>query len=165
MIDSLAPRVAQNRYELLQHSATLEVAPEKVFDDLAWLATQICCVPIALITLGDGHHCRVKSKVGLPLDAFAGEFPFHQLVLEQRGLLLVSDATQDQRLVKNSLVGANGGIRFFAGLPLTTRTGSVLGVLSVLDRVPRQLSPSQTYGLQVLARQLTTQFEQRPFGS
>src|SRR4051794_28356009 len=121
MIGSLNPRVAQTRYELLLHSATLEAAPEKVFDDLAWLATQICCVPIALITLGDENSCRVKSKVGLPVDAPAESFPFHRLVLEQRGLLVISDATQDQRLAKNSMVGTNGGIRFLAGLPLTTR--------------------------------------------
>jgi two-component system cell cycle sensor histidine kinase/response regulator CckA len=161
MIDCLAARPTPKHHSTSPHSAILELAPEKVFDDLAWLATQICCTPIALITLDDEPHHQVKSTVGLSVAEAAGEFLFHPHVLAHRSLFLVTDATKDERFASHSQVASQGGIRFFAGLPLTTRKGTLLGVLSVLDRVPRQLSPEQSYGLEILARQVATHLEQR----
>ena len=46
-------------------------------------------------------------------------------------------------------------------MPLMSSVGKPLGVLSVLDRLPRQLSAEQVYALEVLARQITAQLEWR----
>jgi GAF domain-containing protein len=147
---------------MIDRSATFEVAPEKQFDDLAWLATRICCTPIAMITLGDERHQHLKSLVGLSATEAAGATLFHPHVLAQRALFLVTDTTKDERLADHSAAAASKhGIRFFAGLPLTTCKGKCLGVLAVMDRVPRQLTPEQSYGLEILARQVAAQFEQR----
>jgi signal transduction histidine kinase len=52
-------------------------------------------------------------------------------------------------------------IRFYAGAPLITSEGYVLGMLCVLDPVPRKLSPEQMAGLQALSRQVVAQLELR----
>src|SRR4051812_46893297 len=149
MIDCLAPRRTPGHHQTSAHSTTNEIAPEKLFDDLTWLATRICCTPIALLTLPDERHQQIKSTVGLSVAEAADESLFHSHVLAQRGLFLVADTMKDERFASHSQVASHSGIRFFAGLPLTTCKGMVLGVLSVMDHVPRHLSPEQTYGLEV----------------
>ena len=50
-------------------------------------------------------------------------------------------------------------MRFFAAAPLLTPEAFAVGVLCVLDRKPRDLSPSQLDGLRALARQVMAQVE------
>jgi hypothetical protein len=66
----------------------------------------------------------------------------------------VQDASKDPRFMHNPLVVGEPGIRFYAGAPLLTPSGAALGTVCVIDRVPRQLTPSMAQGLQALARQV-----------
>jgi GAF domain-containing protein len=138
-----------------------ENAPEKVFDDLTWLAAQICCAPIALLNLVSDDRPWLKSKVGLPAGETARDFTLPNRAIAQREFILVSDAREDERFAKTPLVAGEMKIRFYAGMPLISPEGKPQGVLSVLDRVPRQLSQEQIYALEVLARQITAQLEWR----
>jgi PAS domain S-box-containing protein len=52
-------------------------------------------------------------------------------------------------------------VRAYAGAPLVTHDGHVLGTLCVMDHMPRPFSPRQKQGLAVLARQVMTQIELR----
>ncbi|MDB6020263.1 MAG: multi-sensor signal transduction histidine kinase [Pedosphaera sp.] len=137
----------------------MDAAPEKVFDDLAWLAAQICRVPIALVSVLGARGQRLKSKVGLTAKEAAREFPICDAIIDHRKLLVVADALQDARLARDPLVTASPKVRFFAGMPLIAADGAVLGTLSIMDRVPRQLSREQIYALEILARQLVGQLE------
>lgn len=149
------------RTEPSYNPAPAENAPEKVFDDLTWLTAQICCAPIALLNLMNDDRPWLKAKVGLPTGEAAWDFTFPSRALAQRKFLLVSDAREDERFAKTPLVAGEMKIRFYAGMPLISSEGKPLGVLSVLDRLPRQLSPEQIYALEILARQIVAQLEWR----
>lgn len=139
-----------------------DTTPEKVFDDLTWLAAQICCAPMAWLNfVSESRPWVIKSKVGLPAGVAARDFPLVNSPLAQRELVIVRDVWEDERFARTPLIAGEVKIRFYAGLPLVSSEGKPLGVLSVLDRVPRQLSPEQTYALEVLARQITAQLEWR----
>jgi GAF domain-containing protein len=76
-------------------------------------------------------------------------------------LLVVRDTTQDERFADNPFVTAAPRIRFYAGAPLVSHDGQVLGTLCVLDSEPRELTPEQMDALRALARQVMAQLELR----
>lgn len=137
----------------------MNTMPEKVFDDLAWLAAQVCCTPIAVVSVAGSNGQQIKAKVGLTAQEAGRDLMDCTAPVSQTSLMLVADATQDARLAQHTLVVNSPKLRFFASMPLISAGGVNLGVLSVMDRVPRQLSPEQVYALEVLARQLVGQLE------
>lgn len=75
--------------------------------------------------------------------------------------LVVRDAQTDPRFASNPLVLGDPFIRFYAGSPLVTESGHVVGTICVVDRVPRELTESQTEALDALARQAMRLLESR----
>ena len=71
------------------------------------------------------------------------------------------DARLDERFAHNPLVLDNPNIRFYAGVPLISEEGFVLGTLCVLDSRPRQLSLRQLDQLHMLAGQTMDQLTLR----
>jgi signal transduction histidine kinase/ActR/RegA family two-component response regulator len=158
---ALLPDNEAARLAALRDYQILDTDPEEAFDDLTRLATQICQTSIALISLVDECRQWFKSKVGLTATETPREVSFCNHALLQPEILIVSDALADQRFATNPLVTCEPHIRFYAGVPLLTPQGHVLGTLCVIDHVPRQLSPEQVEALQVLARQVIIQLELR----
>lgn len=69
-------------------------------------------------------------------------------------VMIVPDAWSDIRFQTNPLVIGPIGLRFYAGAPVTSAEGIALGVLSVIDTLPRRLSQAQIRMLTALARQV-----------
>jgi anti-sigma regulatory factor (Ser/Thr protein kinase) len=153
--DETARLAALRRYKIL------DTDPERSFDDLALLASQICGTPIALITLVDADRQWFKSRVGLSIAETARSVSFCAHAIEQPGLFIVPDAKTDGTFRDNPFVVNDPHIRFYAGAPLVTQDGHALGTLCVLDRVPRTLTAEQTEALQALKRQAEGQLELR----
>lgn len=149
------------RLEALQRYGVLDTLPEQALDDLTVLAAYICEVPISLVSLVDEHRQWFKARLGLETPETPREFSFCTHALRQTDLLIVPDATRDARFATNPLVTGEPGIRFYAGAPLVTPGGAVLGTLCVIDRVPRTLAPKQQELLEILARQVMAQLELR----
>ena len=141
----------------------LDTPPEQDFDDLAGLAADLLDAPMAAVTLVDHDRQWFKSEVGLgvrqtPLDS---SVCMHAL-LEPAGLV-VTDLTHEARFAGNPLVTGERHLRFYAGEQLVSREGLPLGMLCVLDTVPRPagLTARQAMARRTLARQVTAQRELR----
>ncbi len=150
--------------ERLQHLQALEVLdsePEAIFDHLARVAAALCGAPIALISLVDRDRQWFKARVGLEACETSRDFSFCAYTILQSALFEVEDAQGDARVADNPLVTGAPGIRFYAGAPLTTKTGHRLGSLCVIDHLPRRLTAVQREGLQSLAAVVMHQLETR----
>lgn len=149
------------RLKVLWQYEVLDTVPEEVFDDLTDLAAHICETPIALISLVDEDRQWFKSRLGLSLSETSRDISFCAHAITTDGLLIVPDATKDQRFKDNPLVTGGQKIRFYAGAPLITPDGHALGTLCVLDKKPRALRLEQQQALRVLAHHVMTQLELR----
>ncbi|MGD9850457.1 MAG: GAF domain-containing protein [Nitrospirales bacterium] len=149
------------RLQALSSFQILDTLPELAFDDLTFLAGNICQTPIALISLVDDHRQWFKSKVGISADETSRDIAFCAHCILQSDLMVVPDALADSRFADNALVTEEPNIRFYAGTPLTTVGGHNLGTLCVIDRVPRELTQNQKKSLEALGRQVMAQLELR----
>ena len=161
MIIAPLPDNEQQRIETLLQYAVLDSDSEQAFDDLVRLASRICGVPIAWISLVDACRQWFKAKVGVEISETPRDIAFCSHAILQPDMMVVPDATKDDRFMDNPLVTMSPNIRFYAGMPLITPAGFALGTLCVIDRVPRQLTPSQTDALGILGHQIVSQLELR----
>jgi PAS domain S-box-containing protein len=149
------------RLDALLRYNILDTLPEDEFDRLTQLASIICGVPIALISLIDEKRQWFKSKVGLDAQETPRDISFCQYSIGGNSIFEVEDATKDERFLSNPLVIENPNIRFYAGYPLIDPEGYALGTLCVIDRQARKLKPDQQLALTLLANEVVSQIVSR----
>jgi PAS domain S-box-containing protein len=153
----------RQRLDALAEYEVLDSEAEQAFDEIVFIAKTICNAPTALISLVERDRQWFKARVGLD----ACQTPIEQSVcahgMHSTELLVIPDLTADARTRDNALVTAKDGVRFYAGAPLVTPAGVVIGMLCVLDGVPRPggLDPTQKRILKALAGQVVDQLELR----
>ena len=152
------------RLKALHEYQILDTLPQQAYDDISYLAAQICETPIALVSLVDADRQWFKAKVGIEAEELPRDIAFcAHTILEPEQLFIVSDAHHDKRFDANPLVTGEPHIRFYAGAPLIAPDGEALGTLCVIDRKPRQLSQEQKEALRALARQVMAQIQLQKF--
>jgi len=161
MMPAPLPLDETQRLATLRKYLVLDTPPEQALDDLTRLAAAICEAPIALISLVDEDRQWFKAKFGLEISETPRADSFCAHALLQQDLFMAPDAAADARFADNPMVVGEPGIRFYAGMPLITPEGAVLGALCVLDRAPRTLSPTQEEALSALGRHVMTHLELR----
>ena len=151
-----------SRLRALADYHILDTQPEQAFDDLTRLAAQICGCPIALVTLVDAKRQWFKSRLGFSESETPREHSFcAHAIADPINLLVVPDASVDQRFADNPYVTERDGIRFYAGAPLLSSQADALGTLCVLDRAPKKLTEEQLGALRILGRQVSYLLELR----
>jgi len=151
------------RLAVLDSFGILDTPPERSFDDVVRLVSQLLDAPIAAVNLIARGRQWFKSEIGLgtremPLD---NSICRHALLEQEQ--MIVPDTQDDPRFSCNPLVTAEGGLRFYAGAVLRTRDGVPLGTLCVLDKKPRPegLTEQQQFMLTTMAHQVMSQIELR----
>ncbi len=118
-------------YDLMDSSA------EEDFDRLVALASRLLDVPIGLISLIGSERQFFKAGIGIDTCETSRESSFCSHAIMQDDILLVPDATRDPRFVANPAVLGPPFVRFYAGKPLITPSGERIGVVCLIDSVPR----------------------------
>jgi len=115
---------------------------------------------MAVIGFMDAQRYWIKAQIGLKLDDMPREYALYSYT-DQHDIQEVPNAQADIRLADHPMVQLWPKIRFYVGLPIVTADKHLLGVLEVMDRVPRQLDDGQREALAALARQVVAQLELR----
>ena len=151
------------RLRSLQSYEVLDTAPEEAFDRLTTLATQLFDTPIAIVSLIDAERQWFKSVMGLDDTETPRDVAFcdHAIRMDPGSVLVVEDATQDERFAENPLVTGDPDIRFYAGAVLTAADGENLGTLCVIDDKPRAFPEAERNRLRILAQAVMDQLELR----
>jgi diguanylate cyclase (GGDEF)-like protein/PAS domain S-box-containing protein len=139
----------------------LDTAAEEDFDRLTRLASYICGTPIALITLIDSDRQWFKSAVGIDIKQTGLEVSMCKFVVKDGKTLIVHDASKDSRFADLPAVKDEPHVRFYAGVPLVSLRGNILGSFCVVDYKPRELDANQLEALDTIAEQIMLQLEMR----
>lgn len=148
------------RLAVLRAYDVLDTAPEKAYDEIVRLASIACEVPCATLTLVDAERAWFKARRGIAFSELPRQESFCNHAFKSSGVFVVADARADERFKHLPLV-TEGGIQFYAGVPLLSPEGQPLGVLCVGDHQPRELSPRQLITLRALANHTLTLLERR----
>jgi GAF domain-containing protein len=154
---------APERLRELHRSMLLDSPPEESFDRLTPLTSSVLNVPVALVSLVDSDRQFFKSCLGLPQPwAAQRQTPlshsFCQHVVESRRPLIISDA-REHPLLRNNPAIRDLGVIAYAGVPLMTLTGHVLGTLCAIDHEPRHWTPEQIEILSNLAGSVLSEIQ------
>jgi GAF domain-containing protein len=139
----------------------LDTPPDGAFDRVTALAARRFGVPIAIISIVDENRIWFKSHHGLAVKQIDRAPGLCASAILANEPYLLPDASVDPRSLANPLVAGEFGLRFYAGVPLTTAGGHNLGTLCVIDKEPRPIDQSQIEDLKDLASVVMDQMELR----
>jgi GAF domain-containing protein len=156
------------RLEALRRTALLDSPPEPAFDRLTELAASLLRAPIALVSLVAEDRQFFKSAVGLdePL-ASLRETPLSYSIcatIVESGEPLILQDTRTHPLTRDKGPVRELGVAAYAGAPVTTRDGHVLGALCAMDRVPRVWTLRDVDSLTTLAASASAEVSLRLLG-
>lgn len=140
------------RLAAMHQFAILEGAPEPALEDLVRLTAQICRAPLAALAFVDADRQWFAARLGIE-PRVAPRGALSDMALRQADIFEVPDTMVSAEFAPDPLVAGPPHARWYAGAPLRTREGFVLGALLVLDHNLRTLNADQRSGLQMLGRQ------------
>lgn len=168
MRSEVAPRptAAQTAQEELRLAAVrrydiLDSPPDGSFARVTALAARLFGVPIAIVSIVDSERIWFKSHHGLDIEELDREPGLCASAVLQYEPWLVADASLDPRTLSHPLVAGEFGLRFYAGMPLTTKDGYNLGTLCVIDEQPREFTEVELETLRDLAAIVMDELEMR----
>jgi tRNA A-37 threonylcarbamoyl transferase component Bud32 len=155
----MLPIDEQKRLEAVRRYDILDTPPEGAFDRITALAARAVGAPIALVGIADGERIWFKSRHGTDLE----QFPRMRNSdgVEPQRFWVINDALADPLMAQHPLVSGEFGMRFCAVVPLVSPDGQVLGMLAVIDTVPREISEEQIATLEDLAGIVIDELELR----
>jgi len=153
------------RLALLRRTRLLDAPPEPAFDRLTRIASRLLGAPISLVTLIDEDRQYFLSCVGLPESVTERRqtpltYSICKHVVATGEPLIIADIAEHP-LFRDDAVVRSFGVAGYAGLPLRTATGHVLGSFCVLDRKRRVWTSDDLELLETLAASAVSEIELR----
>jgi signal transduction histidine kinase len=153
------------RLRALREACLVDTPVEKEFDRHTRLATRTIHAPVSLVSLVGADRQFFKSEVGLAEPwASARETPlshsFCQYVVASRSPLVIDDA-RTHPVLHTNLAIRDLGVIAYAGMPLITKGGQVLGSFCVIDTKPRDWTSAEVEIIRDLAACVMTEIELR----
>jgi PAS domain S-box-containing protein len=149
------------RQAVLRSYEILDAASEAAFDDLAALAAHVMQVPTALVSLVDADREWFLARYGLDATELSRHDSFCAHVVEREAPVVVPDAHADPQFADKPAVVGGMPVRFYAGVPLRTPDGFVLGALCACDSEARMPTSAQIDALGLLGKQVVLLLEKR----
>lgn len=159
---SLMPTRAENvrrlrELQAVRRQALLEAPRNGSFDGAAEIARRLLGCQCAIIHIVDREQLFEMSHSGESENTSPVEFT--SVAGDHPSLLLGGRA--DPTSAADPRFAADLGFAFYAGIPLRTADGHLLGTLALLDPAPRELADQDLQSLKLLAAMVVDMIELR----
>jgi diguanylate cyclase (GGDEF)-like protein len=146
----LTPALPANELERsleLENLGLIYSPSEEKFDRITRLAKRFFDVPIVLVSLVYKDIQWFKSSQGLNACETGRDVSFCGHAILKNEIFVVENALEDIRFSDNPLVIGEPRVIFYAGHPLYSPKGVVLGTLCLIDHKPRTFSDENKIAL------------------
>lgn len=149
------------RLGTLSQLDVLVADPEEAFDRITALARHIFGVSTVTVNLVAEERQWFKAAAGMDLDDPDRGTAFGAYALLDGGVLVVEDATRDDRFANHPLVDEGQAPQFFAAAPLVVDDDRRVGALCISDDRPRSFDERDRTILALLAEVAADTLETR----
>lgn len=156
------PNNEELRLEKLREYQILDTHSEDSFDKIALMASQVFNCPSAFITFVDEKRAFLKSNLSVfDINEVPREGTLSDLSIANDDVTVFNDTQNHPELSESPFVKMEGGVRFYAAAPLKSPEGFNVGIISVADDMPREVTPLQLDMLKTLAKLVIDKLENR----
>lgn len=131
--------------------------PGRVFADLLFVAATTCHAPYALISVAQPNGRWSTLTHGIERRDLMTDDRLLAAIAASPDPVEIADLPRHPELGLGPMARGPLGVRFVYGVPLRNRQSTLLGVLCILDRRPRELSPRERQALSAISRQVAGQ--------
>jgi diguanylate cyclase (GGDEF)-like protein len=139
------------RLQALEELDLLDSPRDPGFDRFVRLIREMFSVEIGIVSFIDGHRQWYKASAGMTVDELPRQDTFCRYVLASEDPLIVPDALLDERFAQHPVVINPPYVRFYAGFPLKTVEGLVVGTICAIDSKPGTFGKRDTRVFEELA--------------
>lgn len=146
----------EKRLKVLKEFNILDTKPEEIYDDITQIASSICNMPVAMISLVDKNRQFFKSRLGVDISETPIENSVcYHAILSRDEVFEVPDLRMDDRFKAFPLVVNEPHFVSYFGVPLLNTQGVAFGALCVLSKDEvKTISEEQKKSLKKLAKQV-----------
>jgi adenylate cyclase len=153
--------IPENETERLREVSVLGLAgvnrKDPNLNDIIQITCAVADTPIAMVNILDRPDQHVLQSCGVP-EAGPSKMPIEgalcQFVLAQGDVLIIEDLRIDERTREHPFTGPPMSLRFYAGAPLVSASGYIIGTLCAMAPEPKTLDPRAVDALRRLADQV-----------
>ncbi len=138
MLPPPIPAQEEARLEAVRQYRPFEPFDEGAYAAVLELARDLFEVSAAVVTLVERDEQVIPVGLGLEPCSTSRDVSFCAHALAGGDMLVVPDTALDPRFADNPLVTGPPHVRFYAGAPLVSPSGHVVGMLCLMDARPRE---------------------------
>lgn len=139
--------------------------PLPSLDPVVDIAARMFDMPVSAVNLIGSDHVFFGASTGIGEVDMRRDVSFCAHAILEDGVMVVPDATLDERFHDNPLVTGPANLRFYAGVPILSPEGHALGALCVIDARPHHdFSAEDGARLRELAKMASDRLELQRVG-
>lgn len=162
LIQNFIPENDAERVAALKKYEILYTPAEEGFDKITQMIASVFNTPMSFLSLVDEDTVFYKSQVGpFGRSQVNRENSLCSLTILSKEPLVIEDVSLETCFKDNPFVQAQNGIKFYAGAPLITKDGYLIGALCVVDTKQRQFSFKDSLLLMEFAEMAMWEIESR----
>jgi EAL domain-containing protein (putative c-di-GMP-specific phosphodiesterase class I) len=148
------------RLSVLNSFGILDTAPEASYDTINRLAGEYFHAEVALLGFVDATRIWIKAHWGEVVRELPRGRSIFETVLDADGPVVIPDLACHPRFQDHHSLMRRLDAAFFAGVPVRSSNGSILGVLTIFGRQARAgMSPDELHMFESLAAMVASQLE------
>ncbi|MFS2225777.1 EAL domain-containing protein [Pantoea sp. B65] len=141
----------KKRLAALEMLKSTDSTRDDILQKFIRLASELLDIPGSFVSIIDDERQYIRVSHNFNLRESSLEDAFCRHTAAAGKVLVCGDTLTDERFCRNPLTLGPPWIRFYAGAPLRTADGSVIGTFCVTDTKPHQFSAQDMETLELLA--------------